>query len=188
VLSLIGGAFSLLVGLIMPTIYPEYFDYLERFNYPEVYDQFFLSIGYFLIAIRISLIIGGIITILGAVLYSVDKPSSGIVILIGAFLGGINIISLFGGRIAFVECSRIKKMQKLVKKDEILRRAEKVIRNYLEKNKGKAFTAVALRKRCVEDNQLELSLADIEKLLNDLHLLGRIRSDAKENVNYYFVS
>lgn len=87
------------------------------------------------------------------------------------FWGGINIISLFGGGITFAECSRIKKRQKLEKKDAILRRAEKLLCNYLEENKGQASTAVALRKKCVEGNHLDLSITDAEELLRDFLLI-----------------
>ncbi|NVM19378.1 MAG: hypothetical protein HWN80_16875 [Candidatus Lokiarchaeota archaeon] len=103
-------------------------------------------------------------------------------------MGGLNIISIWGWRITHDERKLMKKSLKLEEEDNILRKAEKLLSNYLVENKGKALTAKALHKRCVEDNHLDVSLTETEKILRDLHLLGRIRLDAKENVNYYFVS
>ena len=171
-LSLAGGAISLFLGSTLPLLYPEFYIFGELF----------------IISFQIMLVVGGFITILGVFLYTRNVPSSGIVILIGAILGGINIIALWGGRIVLDERRQGKKSQKLEKKGEILRRAEKVLCDYLEENKGKAFTAVVLHKRCVEDNHLDLSISETEKLLHDLYLLGRFSLDAKENINYYFVS
>ena len=45
-----------------------------------------------------TIIIGGIITIEGAILFWVNPSISGKLILIGAILAGVNIISLIGGR------------------------------------------------------------------------------------------
>lgn len=106
-LSLVGGFFSLIAGLWIPTVFPEFI------GIPEFMVQVILFVTAFLTTLKTMLIVGGAITILGAILYSMDKLSSGSVILIGAFLGGINIISLFGGGIAFAECTRIKKRHKL---------------------------------------------------------------------------
>ena len=76
----------------------------------------------------------------------------------------------------------------MASKNEVFRKAEKVLFDYLEENKGKAFTAKSLHKRCIEDTQLDVSIPETEKILYDLHLLGKFRLDIKENVNYYFAA
>ena len=88
----------------------------------------------------------------------------------------------------YTERKMVKKTQELAIKTEILKKAKKLLFDYLEENKGKAFSAKSLYKRCIEDTPLDVSLTEIEKLMYDLHLLGKVRLDIKENVNYYFFS
>jgi hypothetical protein len=81
-LSLLGGIISLFLGFVIPWIYPEFYIFGELF----------------VISFQIILIIGGIITILGAILYAANVYSARVLILIGSIVGGINIISIFGWR------------------------------------------------------------------------------------------
>ena len=73
-------------------------------------------------------------------------------------------------------------------KSKNLFKVEKLLVNYLEGNKGNAFSTKALQKRCVEENNPDMSVTEIEKILNDLQSLGKVRVSVKENVNHYFVS
>lgn len=155
---------------------------------PLLYPEFYIFGEAFIISFQILLISGGFITILGAFLYLRGFHSSGIILLIGSLVGGLNILSIWGWRITQDERKLRKNAKKLETEYEILRKVKKSLSNYLEENKGKAFTAKALHKRYVEDNNLDVSLTETEKILRDLHLLGTICLDVKENVNYYFVS
>ena len=93
---------------------------------------------------------------------------------------------LLGLLFIIVERGESKKIQELARKDEVLRKAEKALLDYLEENKGKAFTAKSLHKRCIEDTQLDVSITETKKILYDLHSLGKLRLDNQEDVNYYF--
>jgi len=95
---------------------------------------------------------------------------------------------LLGLLAIFIERSESKKTQISTRKNDVLRKAEKLLFDYLRENKGKAFIAKSLHKRCIEDTNLDMSIAETEKILYDLHLLGTCRLDVKENVNYYFTS
>lgn len=81
-LSILGGFISLILGFIIPWIYPEFYLFGEIF----------------VLSFQIILSIGGIITILGAILYTTNARSSRVLILIGSLVGGLNIISLLGWR------------------------------------------------------------------------------------------
>jgi len=167
--SLAGGVLSFFLGWtcsdFIGWFYTGYYPFLYFFNV-------FFALLFF---------VGGFITILGAILHKLEIPSSGIVILIGAILGGINIISLWGGITVIVN-------NRQRKKDEALMEAEKILSDYLKENHGKAFTAPVLHKNCIEHNKLKVKMNETEKILHDLYLLGRFRLNVKENINYYFVS
>lgn len=79
-LSMLGGYISIILGFMIPWIYPEFYIFGERF---VLWFQTILNIG-------------GIITILGAILYTTDAHSSRVLILIGSLVGGVNIISILG--------------------------------------------------------------------------------------------
>ena len=79
---MIGGLISLVLGISLPWIYPE----------------FYLIGEVFVLTFQTVLIIGGIVTIVGAILYVADKSYSSIFIVIGGLLGGLNIITLWGLR------------------------------------------------------------------------------------------
>lgn len=80
--SLLGGVISLISGCIIPWIFPEFYIFGEIF----------------VLSFQIILIIGGLITILGAILYTMNAHSSRVLILIGSLVGGLNIISLLAWR------------------------------------------------------------------------------------------
>jgi hypothetical protein len=58
------------------------------------YPEFYIFGVVFVVSLQIAFVIGGIITILGAILYARNVSSAFILIVIGAFLGGLNIISI----------------------------------------------------------------------------------------------
>lgn len=62
-----------------------------------------------------------------------------------------------------------------------------MVLEYLEGNKGNAFTAKSLHKRIIEANQFDISILETKKILNDLYSLGKCRLDFKENMNFYFI-
>jgi hypothetical protein len=73
------------------------------------------------------------------------------------------------------------------RKDVDIAKAEKILSDYLKDNKGKAFTAKSLHGRCIEATELDMSITETEKILDDLYLLGQFHKDTKEDVNYYFI-
>lgn len=79
---MIGGLISLVIGISLPWIYPEFYLIGEEF----------------VLTFQTVLIIGGILTIVGAILYVTNIAYSSIFIVIGGLLGGINIITLWGLR------------------------------------------------------------------------------------------
>ena len=91
------------------------------FTIPWIYPEFYLFGELFVISLQIALIVGGTMTILGAILYAKNVSSAIILIIIGALVGGINIISLWGMRLARDDFNQMKANQELGKKDEILR-------------------------------------------------------------------
>ncbi|MFX0009303.1 MAG: hypothetical protein ACFE9R_03220 [Candidatus Hermodarchaeota archaeon] len=80
-----------------------------------------------------------------------------------------------------------KKAQVTEKRDNLLYRIEKLICNYLETNKGKAFTAQSIHNRCIEANQLTISILETEKIINNLYSLGKCHLDVKEDAKYYYI-
>ena len=123
-----------------------------------------LFIFYILLLTKIILIFGGSLVLLGTILYARNIQGAGIIILIGAIIG-FNPISLLGGIIALVDGLKMKKSQNLEKKAALIRKAEKVLCDYLIENKGKAFSAVALHKRCIEYNILKLSPTEYSSIM-----------------------
>ena len=80
-LSLAGGVSSFLLGLFLPNLFP----------------IFFLFGPLFVTVLRTIIIIGAVITIEGAILYWVNPSISGKLVVIGAILSGVNVLSLVGG-------------------------------------------------------------------------------------------
>lgn len=80
---MIGGLISLILGISLPWVYPDFYLIGEEF----------------VLTFQTVLIIGGILTIVGAILYIADIPYSSIFIVIGGLLGGVNIITLWGLRL-----------------------------------------------------------------------------------------
>jgi hypothetical protein len=166
----VGGFISLLLGLMYP-----------------VTSDFGPFIFLFLSTVKILLILGGSLVILGAILYSNNIFVSGIIILIGAPLG-LNPISTWGGIIVVLDFYNRKKFQKKEERRVTVLTSEHVLLRCLNENKGKAFSALALYNRCLEDEEYGFSLRDTEKSLQDLYVLGRIHLDTRNNTNYYYVS
>lgn len=92
-----GGVISLLLGFTIPWIYPEFYLFGELF----------------VISLQTAFIIGGTMTILGAILYAKNVSSAIILIIIGALVGGINIISLWGLRLVREDLNQMKANQEL---------------------------------------------------------------------------
>ena len=86
---------------------------------PWLFPEFYLFGELFVNSFQIVLIIGGSITILGAILYAKNVSSSSILLIIGALLGGINIISLWGIRQILEESSQLNKFQESDKTNDI---------------------------------------------------------------------
>ena len=78
---------------------------------PWIYPEFYLFGEFFVLSFQFILIVGGSITILGAILYAKDVCSSSILILIGSIVGGLNIISIWGWRKIHDERKQQKKIQ-----------------------------------------------------------------------------
>ena len=79
-----------------------------------------------------------------------------------------------------------KEVQKLDKEDkrrhfteEDILNSEETLHRCLKENEGKAFTASSLYKRCIEDKYPNISLAEVEKRLHNLYLLGIRLNDIK---------
>ena len=101
---MIGGLISLILGISLPWIFPDFYLIGEEF----------------VLTFQTVLIIGGILTIVGAILYIADIPYSSIFIVIGGLLGGVNIITLWGLRLIREDESPAvrKQIQSIVGKTE----------------------------------------------------------------------
>ena len=94
-LSLAGGISSFLFGLFLPRL----------FSLLYLFGSLFVTI------LQMIIIIGGVITIEGAILFWIKPSISGKLVLIGAILAGVNVISLIGGR-KIIKLSRKPKEKK----------------------------------------------------------------------------
>ncbi|MFX1324675.1 MAG: hypothetical protein ACFE8N_06950 [Promethearchaeota archaeon] len=84
VLGIIGGALSILIGLLLVVIYPEF----------QIFGSLFVTL------FQTVVILGGILSIFGAILFlgvknSMTAKQAWILVLLGAILGGGNILSIF---------------------------------------------------------------------------------------------
>ena len=80
--SLAGGIMSFILGLYLP-----------------IWFFVFYIIGpLFVTILQMIIIIGGVITIEGAILFWIKPSISGKLVLVGAILAGLNLISLYGYR------------------------------------------------------------------------------------------
>ena len=68
------------------------------FAIPWIYSEFYIFGELFVLSFQIILIVGGSITIIGAILYATNINSARVLILIGSLVGGLNIISILGWR------------------------------------------------------------------------------------------
>ncbi|MHA1391554.1 MAG: OmpL47-type beta-barrel domain-containing protein, partial [Promethearchaeota archaeon] len=80
IISLIGGSISILLGFGLPFIYPEIAD----------------SIGAIFLILQIAMIIGGIISIIGAFLVFYKPRLGSSIVTVGSLISGINIITIAG--------------------------------------------------------------------------------------------
>ena len=80
ILSLIGGLISLLLGLFLLGLYPEFL----------FFGEFFVS------TFQICLILGGLISFAGVLLSYIHLNLAWIIIFIGSLLGGVNILTAIG--------------------------------------------------------------------------------------------
>ena len=80
-LSLVGGISSFVLGLFLPMWF----------------SVFYIIGPLFVTIFQMIIIIGAVITIEGSILFWVKPSISGKLVLIGAILAGVNIISLVGG-------------------------------------------------------------------------------------------
>ena len=80
-LSLAGGISSFLLGLFLPIFF----------------SQIFLFGALFVTILQMIIIIGAVITIEGAIIFWVKPSISRKIIIVGALIAGLNIISLIGG-------------------------------------------------------------------------------------------
>lgn len=163
-------------------------DYMQ--NSGKVSTGFLLLVIGFLLQILGSLI--GLIIDLLSVLGLVGL----ILTIVGYFKASNGLKNTIWSQIGVsqMKLSHAKKVQKLEKKDrrrhfteEDILNSEETLCRFLKENDGKAFTASSLYKRCIEDKYPNISLAEVEKRLHNLYLLGRIHLDVKDNVNYYFI-
>ena len=79
--SLAGGITSFILGLFLPIMF----------------SVFYLFGPLFVTVLQMMMIIGGLITIEGAILFWIKPSLSGKLVLVGAIVAGINIISIYGG-------------------------------------------------------------------------------------------
>ena len=155
-----------------------------------------VSTGFILIVIGFLLQILGSLIGLIIELLSVLGLAGLIITIVGYFNASNGLKSTIWSQIGVnqMKLSHAKKVQKLDKKDrrrhftvEDILNSEETLHRCLKENEGKAFTASSLYKRCIEDKYPDISLAEVEKRLHNLYLLGRIHLDVKDNVNYYFI-
>ena len=170
-LSIVGGATSIFLSFLLPLLFPN----------PDIIALLLIFL------FQIVIFIGGILTVVGAILYFMDILWASIIILTGGLMG-VNILSLWGGSWALSDWRQTMRNQKADAKSGLFRKAEKVVCDYLEENKGKAFTASSLYKRCVKANKLNLSMTETNQMLQDLYVNGKFSLNTKENITYYFVS
>jgi hypothetical protein len=79
--SLAGGISSFILGLFLPMWFSIFY----------IFGPLFVTI------LQMIIIIGGVITIEGAILFWIKPSISGKLVIVGAILAGVNLISLYGG-------------------------------------------------------------------------------------------
>lgn len=80
---------------------------------PWLYPEFYLFGEVFVLVFQTMLIVGGIVTTLGAILYAVNVSASRIVIIIGALMGGINIVALWGVKLMSDDHIQVREIKNL---------------------------------------------------------------------------
>lgn len=80
VLGVIGGMISILIGLFMPILYPEFY----------IFGEAFVTI------FQTVVLIGGILCLIGSFITFKNLKIAWILVLVGAILGGGNIICIIG--------------------------------------------------------------------------------------------
>jgi len=180
IISLIGGLSSIALGLGIPFVYPELVYYMEDV----------------MLILQAIMIIGGVVNIIGAILIFANPKLGGVIVLVGSFIAGINIIAIIGATRIFKKLRN--KIEKTQKSTEIVnevrfiylekrRKAEQIIYNFLMENKGKAFTLNSINSRCLELRELDLEIDDIVRVSRSLYSLGKIGMEIKENEAFYYI-
>jgi len=85
IISLIGGLSSIALGFGIPFVYPELVYYIE--------DA--------MLILQTIMIIGGVVSIIGAILIFSKPKLGGAIVLVGGFIAGINIITIIGASRTF---------------------------------------------------------------------------------------
>jgi len=80
IISLIGGFSSIALGFGLPFVYPELLYYME--------DT--------MLIIQTIMIIGDVVSIIGAILIFAKPKLGGVIVLVSGFIAGINIITVIG--------------------------------------------------------------------------------------------
>ena len=66
------------------------------------------------------------------------------------------------------------------------RKVEDIIYDYLEENKGKAFTSKSIFNRCEEIKGFDVTISNIKRILANLTIAGKINSSEKEGELFYY--
>lgn len=84
----IGFVFSLAEGIS---------SFIFGLQLPILFSQIYLFGPLFVTILQMIIIIGGVITVEGAILYWIKPSIAGKLVLVGAISAGVNLISLYGG-------------------------------------------------------------------------------------------
>jgi len=153
ILSFIGGLLSIFFyGMMLLVIYPEF----------QILGSLFVSI------FKTIMIIGGIITIVGAFMSLFTNTPDSIriawkIILFGGIVGGGNILSILGAMQFrwYIKDIKNRRLKKKIKDrydyDKIFFEIEGMVNYYLKQNEGDAYTAKSLV------TKLEHNLEDVKK-------------------------
>jgi hypothetical protein len=162
----------------------------------------FIRLG-FALGIGAAGLIGGILALKGMWLGNMIPLIGAIIAIVGLYLP---IGSMFLYSTYFIEVflmplgTGLSLLNKLIERnlaEEAVKLAKgiaenkkvmTVMFNYIVENKGKAFTAESIYKRCIKETQFNLSISETEKLLDQLNVLGKVSVDFREDAFYYFIS
>ncbi len=186
ILSFIGGLLSIFFfGMLLLVLYPEF----------QILGSLFVSI------FKTFMIIGGIITIIGAFIsLFTNTPDSirivWITILIGGLVGGGNILSILGAMqfrwyIKDIKKRTImKKIEDRYDNDKIFLEIEGMVNYYLKQNEGDVYTVESLVTKLLHNlegvEKREYFRHNIKNILNRMAQRETIQQVQKEGETYYF--